>query len=537
MINRQRTLVTAFLLLFLIAFLQATLFSSSSTVKGPSDDHRDAPPNAPPPAKPDTGTEVNPAATAALPDAIKTPKIPTAVANPDAVGDQDGAKPPDLPLATNVLPGDLSPVVDTKPHASADITKVPVNLNIKTPAHIQAYFDQVYSVEKPTTYPFDTIKKQCAHTKWQEGDLYLHCTGMAAGLTSIMSQVKVCFKYALEAGTHLILPVMPLRDSTKLDNFNVLNDSAQLPYEKWFDADHLITELTAACPQMKVVKQEVVNTTLPVKYWWDLNIEANWDYRVAQGYFWSGRPFRNFFDSRLNPARWDAWHDPKKDTLPNQDGIQIMNAKAHFLIYKIMDDPSGHDLRLWNDLDHLFRFLPPIGAITEKILEKLGGRPFYGVHFRAENDTIWSSADNQLKLDLEALEQAWKLEDKTVMGDVKPLVYLACGDPQVVQMFVDAGKEQGWEVTHKWDLLKDEPETLAQIAQLPFDFQGALDLGIMVMSQFFIGITGSAFSMTVANIRDPTGRYRGSTFDVVETDGAKSHLFNDLPGPFYPCCL
>ena len=75
------------------------------------------------------------------------------------------------------------------------------------------------------------------------------------------------------------------------------------------------------------------------------------------------------------------------------------------------------------------------------------------------------------------------------------------------------------------------------INDLAFDFQGAVDLGIMVRAQFFLGIQGSAFSSTVGNLRDITGRYRGSSFDVRDDQGAHTHLFNDGDAELYACCL
>jgi hypothetical protein len=162
-------------------------------------------------------------------------------------------------------------------------------------------------------------------------------------------------------------------------------------------------------------------------------------------------------------------------------------------------------------------------------------RPFYGVHFRVEKDNIWSPLDVQLAADLDSLDRAWAKFGTP--GAQKPLVYLACGDPEQVKIFETAGKERGWEVTHKWKVAEGNEETLGIIKDLPFDFQGAVDFGVMVRSEFYIGITGSAFSSTVANARDTTGRYRGSSFDVFEDEGARSHLNTDGAASNYPCCL
>lgn len=141
----------------------------------------------------------------------------------------------------------------------------------------------------------------------------------------------------------------------------------------------------------------------------------------------------------------------------------------------------------------------------------------------------------QLAADLDALDRAWEKFGKA--GAQKPLVYLACGDPDQVKIFEEAGKERGWEVVHKWAVAGANEETLGMIKELAFDFQGAVDYGVMVKAEFYIGITGSAFSSTVANARDSTGRYRGSSLDVYDDEGARSHLIADGSASGYPCCL
>lgn len=62
-------------------------------------------------------------------------------------------------------------------------------------------------------------------------------------------------------------------------------------------------------------------------------------------------------------------------------------------------------------------------------------------------------------------------------------------------------------------------------------------MGVMVKSEFFLGITGSAFSSSIGNVRDRTGRYRGSSFLVWDDEGAHTHLFNDGDAGSYACCL
>jgi len=186
----------------------------------------------------------------------------------------------------------------------------------------------------------------------------------------------------------------------------------------------------------------------------------------------------------------------------------------------------------------LVRFLEKPRKIVHNLLDQTHDRPFYGVHFRVENDTVWQSLKDQLHADLDALDKAYEMYgDKSKQ---KPLVYVACGDEKQMKAFQEGGKERGWDVTHKWDIARQigDGETVKMIDELAFDFQGAVDMGMMVYSHFFIGISGSAFSNTVAHARDVTGRYRGSSLrEKFDDEGSRNYLVHDGQPSSYPCCL
>ncbi|OBT61297.1 hypothetical protein VE03_09586 [Pseudogymnoascus sp. 23342-1-I1] len=406
------------------------------------------------------------------------------------------------------------------------------------PKHL--YFEQAFSASAPPPYSFPALKEQCARTRWRDDDVYLQCGGMAAGLTSIMSQVKVCLKMAVEAGTGLVLPSMPLRDSEHLKEFNLMNQEAYMTYDEWFDAVHLVDSIARVCPQMRIVHPKQLDSVeVPVKHKWQIKLEDAKGYKQFQSYFWTGRPFATFFEeqfARLTQLDTLNPHNKHVEGEPAPKGLTVVNMASNFLLFRVTDDPTGRDLKLWNDLGHLIRFTQPTRELVDALLGHVA-RPFYGVHFRVEADTIWSSLEHQLKVDLDALDKAWEMFGTP--GGEKPLVYLACGDQEQVVKFVEAGRERGWEVTHKWTLANGDKSTLQKIDALPFDFQGAVDMGFMVKSEFFLGITGSAFSSTIGNARDVTGRYRGSSLLLGrEGDGgARTHLFNDGDASHYACCL
>jgi hypothetical protein len=415
---------------------------------------------------------------------------------------------------------------------------------------------------------------------WGADAPFLDCVGMLAGITSIVSQVKVCLKMAADSGSHLLLPRMPLRSAADLTAFNFLNGDAYMSYDDWFDADHLRAVMTDACPQMRILHPADLAEEKPggrpggdvkVRHRWSISCSSAPGYQKVQSYFWVGRPFAAWFEEEYRRLRYlsnlDAmavgkWNsrslsggggEPNREraseagdggsAAPDDDdgggeGITVVRIDSEFLLFRITDDPTGRDLALWNDLGHAIRFRADVRRVVRRVLDRLLLSPrspldpgyFYGVHFRVENDIIRSSLDDQLARDLDALNRAWERfggADRATKK--KPPVYLACGDAAQVETFVAAGARRGWDVTHKWKLAaldagssssssspspasggaprRNSPPsvvdgedgdaaavpTRALIDAVAFDFQGAVDMAVIVRARFFVGVTGSAF--------------------------------------------
>lgn len=389
-------------------------------------------------------------------------------------------------------------------------TSTPEVIDPKTSAR-QITFEQIFDVEK-AKYDYPALRELCAHTEWQKDPMYLQCEGIFAGMATIISEIKVCFKMALDAGTGLILPQMYQRDPNDLVELNYGNPNSSIPYDEWFDADHLIKTLGKACPKMKIVHAKDVGTRrLPVASTFELDLGAvGW--ALGQPVFWPGKPLRPFYDDQVQSKMFGTFSAAVAagEEIPNK-GIYIVKTPSPFLIYRVTGDPTGHDLRVWTEVTRVIRFRKTPRQIVKTLYSKIP-KPYYGVHFRAENDNVWSSVDHQIAVDLDALDKAW--EKFGTKDTRRPRIYLACGDRDQVTKFAMKAKERGWGVSHKWQLaeaLKDNT-TLKLIQGLPFDEQGSVDFGMMLQSDFFIGITGSAFSVSLAHARDPTGRYRGSSF-------------------------
>jgi hypothetical protein len=430
-----------------------------------------------------------------------------------------------LPVAQSIwrTPG-LAATSNNQPTKAAHIQVLP---------HVETYFQQVFSFDRPPRYDYPGLKAACDNAPWRGDEVYLRCGGMSAGMTSMVSQVKVCLKMAIDAGANLVLPAMPLRNSADLLDFNIENTEAYMTYDKWFDAEHLISQMGRACPKMKIVHPEELRKGVQVKNEWNIPCKNAFNYQKYHSYFWVGRPYGKFFSSEMHRLEQNETTNPPENA--SKPGITVVDVDAEFLLFRIANDPSRKELKMWNDLSSVIRYKEQPRQVVNELLTKLH-RPFYGVHFRVENDTIWSQDDNQMQRHLEALDEAWTRYARP--GETKPLVYLACGDQNQIDKFVAAARERsGWEVTHKWKLLQGDVKMTQLVNDMAFDFQGAIDMGIMVRSEFFMGIQGSAFSWTVANVRDVTGRYRGSSFDVVDDEGARSHLFSEIDADEYACCL
>lgn len=454
----------------------------------------------------------------------------------------------------------------------------------------EIYFDQTFSLAPSSEYNFRALRKQCAHTKWLKengnGTVFLQCEGIYLGLTSVISQVKSCLKMAIEAGTGVILPNIPLRAADNLLAYNQGNHDAEKPFGAWFDQEHLVESMQGACPGLAIITpKDIEEGRVQVQNNWNVDIHSARFFRERDGYFWAGKPFDAFFEENLRRLREEHKGDQiaqsgqgaqnvqsdqsgeggqteiadnregvhnqlTRSTEPGAEAIDVIGMRADFELFSVINDPTGHDRIFWDDLGRTLRFLSEPRQIVDQLLQQIGdGKPFFAVHFRGEGDNMWADPAEQIRVDLDALDQAWAAYEHdggvTYEGGAKPPVYLACGDEGSLEAFAAAGKERGWNVTSKYALAKsmDTTDTFDMIEALPFDFQAIIDLGLLVKSYFFIGIMGSAFSYTVANLRDPTTRYRGSSFEVWDDGGARTHMFpnNDRYGDTtmekYACCL
>lgn len=232
-----------------------------------------------------------------------------------------------LTLSKVQLPIPISSELSEAPAAASTSSNTSAVSGTSTPTvPALRYYGQVLEETRPE-YGFPDLKGYCAAMTWPEDEVFLQCGGMSAGLTTIMSQLKVCLKMAVESGTNIILPSMPLRDSTNLQEFNFMNSDAYMPYDEWFDVQHLIEGLGKACPRMKIVHpRDMDSEAWPVKNKWTVDLGAAPGYVPFLGLFWPGKPFRTFFEGQLTALEEMAEMNPDKDD--SKKGITIVTISS-----------------------------------------------------------------------------------------------------------------------------------------------------------------------------------------------------------------
>lgn len=415
------------------------------------------------------------------------------------------------------------------------LPKLHLNFNLLSDGNNQAahsLFHQVYDDSNPSFHRLSNIAAQCGRTHWHD-QIYLECQDIAGGMMNVISSTKTCFKMAIDLGYNVILPTMKTRDGP------VKSATTHLSYGDWFDEEFLVSRLSLACPQMKVARLNEDKTP-------DLTIRSTMKFDIASlphysqwGYYaWSGNDWHAIVQDYI---------DKEVAKLELGFGSIIVPMTARQGFYSLTNDSSGHDLRVWNDLNYLMRAKAEIRTVIAqvlKIMDKIPkARPFFGVHFRVEKDVPegFVSAEEQRARLLDKLEEVWKTYRPE--GRMIKIAYIACGDRDQLHMLREEGAKKGWFIADKRSMAGSNEETddraIRAIDALSFDQQGIADFGMLLLSEFFIGSTASAFSYSQAHARDPSGRYSGSSitrYNDADSRLAASHLFMDGEGS-HPCCL
>lgn len=93
-------------------------------------------------------------------------------------------------------------------------------------------------------------------------------------------------------------------------------------------------------------------------------------------------------------------------------------------------------------------------------------------------------------------------EEIELLRDTGPnhikVVYVSCGDEEVIKIFRQILAPLGYIVHDKWTLLADNEEMLDLVDNLPFDEKAIVEYETLVHSKYFLGPAMSSMSSLIA---------------------------------------
>ncbi len=360
------------------------------------------------------------------------------------------------------------------------------------------------------------LGRLCAETTWVPGLVFM-CDNNSGGIGNIRNFVLTCLRYAIEAGaTGFVLPQIETRSEADLAHLF----GGRRPFDYFFDVEHFRRGLAEACPSLTLYNQ-----ASDVPYLADsaettqndhgaehlrpqtphgirpedirpkaLGLRGGCDYRdlnrhtdafrarfhtwLAQSAAELALPPTDLRHPRLVQPVWGVqWEWPVA-----KDGPALANS-------------LGGLLRLRRDVLLLGR---EAAAAMRRSSGRKGHRRFYGVHLRTEHDALafWPPFDKQVTAFLETLREKQAVEGVDA-------VYLATGNASEAARFVERARSEvstlgPLRIVTKDALLKDHVQLNQRLQSLTWDQQALVDFVVLLSCDFFVGVSPSSFSMTVA---------------------------------------
>lgn len=341
------------------------------------------------------------------------------------------------------------------------------------------------------------LARLCREAAWTPG-LVFACNNNSGGIGNIRNFVLTCLRYAIAAGaTGLVLPQIETRSETDLAG---LFSGGRQPFNYFFDAAHFRQSLQEACPTITVYDSietipHLADPRAEPLQPKALGMRSGCDYRDLNRHT---DVFRTRFDDILAQTAKDFRLSPVSAEQPRLFQ-PVWGVQWEWAVAK--DGPAfvntfGGLLRLRHDILEL-------GNEVVVAMSKNGPR-FAGVHLRTENDALpfWPTFETQASEFL-----------KTLAETNLRSVYLATGNATEAAKFHKRAQGEGMEVFTKDELLQHHPSLQQQLHALTWDQQALVDFVVLLRSDFFLGVSPSSFSMTIA---------------------AKRHLATDEDGIYTP---
>ncbi|KAL2158168.1 hypothetical protein VTH06DRAFT_4736 [Thermothelomyces fergusii] len=329
-------------------------------------------------------------------------------------------------------------------------------------------------------------------TAWTPGIVFV-CDNNSGGIGNIRNYILTCFRYAIEAGaTGVVLPQIRTRSEEDLSNIMLPHEG----FDYFFDEDHFRQSLGAACPQFTLYNSTDDIPNAPVPFRAEKITPRNFgrrggcDSRELNKH--TGRFDKQFREFIKNTT--EEFHLP----VPSIENPRIFrfNWGVQWDWPVFRDGPEfvatyGGLLRFRQDiLDLGFRTAQ---YMREYSRQHGGSGAFAGMHLRTESDALsrWPKFDEQSSA---YLERASALNFRAA--------YLATGNQTEARKLTTAAAEwHNMAVVTKHELLRDHPDDLKALAALTWDQQALIDYVVLLECDYFLGISPSSFSMTIAGKR------------------------------------
>lgn len=379
---------------------------------------------------------------------------------------------------------------------------------IKSPKNPHEKLQQQYGDLSLPDAPFVSwpLARLCQDdTAWVPGLVFM-CNNNSGGIGNIRNFILTCLRYAIEAGaTGFVLPTIETRSKADLAQLF----GGQRPFDYFFDTQHFLHSLRDACPSLTVYDRIEDVPNLEVKkpeplLPKEMGERAGCDYRDLNRHTDAFRrtlhawvtdsaakfnlpPMSELYPRVVQPVWGVQWEWPVA-----KDGAEYTNS-------------VGGLLRFREDILELGK------GIVNVMRKRSAGTAaktgtFAGIHLRTESDALdfWPTFDTQ------ASQFVQSVNDKGYAW-----VYLATGNTteaaKLRHQFDAAQKddnkktnenkdkdENKVQILTKGQLLKDQPRLLQMLQSMTWDQQALIDYIVLVSCDYFLGVSPSSFSMTIA---------------------------------------
>lgn len=334
------------------------------------------------------------------------------------------------------------------------------------------------ALEHEVSDPFNiaAISNLCRNRPPRD-DVIVRCNPGTGGVGNIRSYMLHCTRFAMEVGASMLLPQFHRR--SKSDLFELNGDLGD--FEHFFDREHYVATVHAACPHMKVYEN-------PEEEWTMANIEIpHWPLAINVSTLTNPSPWRLEFDSWFETSTAGmkrpvniASGDPGRDRAVMDDGIDLYYSIGRIL--KFRPDARRLAALCMAEINRRFNLhMDPEQNLFENA--------YMGAHLRTSSDAVkagWNPDFEQ--------QTDWYINQTLRHG--LSVIFAAGGNDLDLERFANKAIKSGIDLVTKYDLLSGNDRR--ELDNFLWDQRGLVDFEILLKASQYGGYARSSFSHNVA---------------------------------------